>query len=371
MLTDILLLGVALVVFALFHHVLPRREEAVGTLSQRVSSEQTAIVEYASVSTPEQTLELTVEPTVEPTIEATAEITPQPTPEPTASPTAEPTAEPTPEPTATPDPVGYFGTKYADKFTDGEVVQTESSYQSANVNVTVTQTREYGADIYVADIYIRDISCLQSVFSEDTFGRGYADWPWEIAAVEGRIVTINGDFYGTRDNGVVIRNGVLYREDENIKRDVGVIYWDGTMKCFSPDDFDTEAEMARGAYQAWNFGPMLLDEDGKAMTEFNSKVNPANPRAVLGYFEPGHYCMVVADGRSRKSAGVSLKNMSIFLEELGCKAAYNMDGGETAVMAYCGEVISVQAGNGRQCSDFISIVDAISEGSVEPERGDE
>lgn len=371
MLTDILLLGVALVVFALFHHVLPRREEAVGTLSQRVSSEQTAAVEYASVSTPESTLELTVEPTVEPTIEATAEITPQPTPEPTASPTAEPTAEPTLEPTATPDPVGYFGTKYADKFTDGEVVQTESSYQSANVNVTVTQTREYGADIYVADIYIRDISCLQSVFSEDTFGRGYADWPWEIAAVEGRIVTINGDFYGTRDNGVVIRNGVLYREDENIKRDVGVIYWDGTMKCFSPDDFDTEAEMARGAYQAWNFGPMLLDEDGKAMTEFNSKVNPANPRAVLGYFEPGHYCMVVADGRSRKSAGVSLKNMSIFLEELGCKAAYNMDGGETAVMAYCGEVISVQAGNGRQCSDFISIVDAISEGSVEPERGDE
>lgn len=59
-----------------------------------------------------------------------------------------------------------------------------------------------------------------------------------------------------------LRNGVLYRDEPNLKRDVGVIYWDGTMECFGPKEFDVHAEMERGAYQVWNFGPMLLDADG-------------------------------------------------------------------------------------------------------------
>lgn len=112
----------------------------------------------------------TVEPVVQAaTPEATVEVTPEPTPEPTA----------TPEPT--PDPVGYFGTKYADKFTDGEVIREGGSYRSGNVNVTVTKTREKGADVYIADIYVKDISCLQAAFAKDKFGRGYGEWPWKIA----------------------------------------------------------------------------------------------------------------------------------------------------------------------------------------------
>lgn len=43
-LADVLALGLALVVFALFHHVIPRQEDAVGTVSRRVSSVQTQAV---------------------------------------------------------------------------------------------------------------------------------------------------------------------------------------------------------------------------------------------------------------------------------------------------------------------------------------
>lgn len=284
----------ALVIFALFHHVIPRHEEAVGVVSQRISSVESPETNVQPIEAAPETTELILQ-------SVATEI-----PEMAATP--EPTLEPTPEPTA--DPVGYFGTKYADKFTDGEVIHVDNTYQSANVNITVTKMREKGSDCYFADIYIKDITCLQSAFAKETFGRGYADWPRTVAEREGSILAINGDYYGTRDSGVVIRNGVLYREDSKITRDVGVIYWDGTMRCFSPDEFDTETEMERGAYQAWNFGPMLLDQNGNAMTEFNSNVNPANPRAVIGYFEPGHYCMLVVDGRTNQSAGLSLKNLS-------------------------------------------------------------
>ena len=209
---------------------------------------------------------------------------------------------------------------------------------------------------------------MQSAFAKDAFGRGFGEWPWKIAERKGAIVTINGDFCGTRDNGVVIRNGILYRDEDRITRDVGVLYWDGTMECFSPKEFDTETEMERGAYQAWNFGPMLLDRDGNAMEKFNSKVHPANPRASLGYYEPGHYCMIVADGRNGRSTGLSLASLSALYERLGCAAAYNLDGGGTAIMVCGSEVISDPEDNGRQCSDFVMIMDEIVESFEEVER---
>lgn len=356
-LADVLLLGIALLVFALFHHVLPRQEEAVGTVSSRV-----------------RTVQETMVPTAVPTPQATA--TPAPTAtveavqvQETAQPTATPTAEPTPMPT--PDPVGYFGSKFADKFTDGEIIREGSTYRGPNANVSITEQRIKGAKVYIADIYVRDISCLQSAFGKDTFGKGYADWPWTIAERKNAVVTINGDFYGTRDNGVVIRNGVLYRDDESLSRDVCVLYWDGTMECFGPKEFDTQREMDRGAYQAWNFGPMLLDQNGEIKTEYNAskKVHDVNPRAAIGYAEPGHYYMVVADGRSSSSVGLSLNSLSNLFAELGCKAAYNMDGGQTAVMVCGSEVINDQVGDGRQCSDFVMVVDEIVEEFAQVQKG--
>lgn len=352
-LADVLALGLALVVFALFHHVIPRHEEAVGAVSKRASNALQEVQLATEIpATPQPVATQTPQP------KATEEVVvPLATPEATAEPTPEPTATPVP----TPDPVGYFGTRFADKFTDGEVIRTENGYQSANVNVTFTQMREFGTEIYIADVYVKDISCLRTVFAKDTFGRGFYERVNQISGRKGGIISITGDLYGGRKNGVVIRNGVLYREDENLKRDVGVLYWDGTLKCFGPKDFDARIEIEQGAYQAWNFGPMLLDKDGNAMTEFNSKVNPANPRSAIGCFEPGHYCLVVVDGRSYQSAGISLQNLSALMESLGCVAAYNLDGGETAAMAAGGELVSKPADGGRACSDFIMVIDEITD----------
>lgn len=339
-LADVLALGVALVVFALFHHVIPRHEEAVGQVSQRVRTVETIEDSQLNVSAP------AVQPIAE---------------------TA--TIEPTAMPEATPDPVGYFGGKFADKFTDGDVIRENRVYRSGNVNVSITQVHEKGADIYIADIYIKDIECLQAAFGKDTYGRGYTEQTRAIAERKGAVITLNGDYYGARNSGTVIRNGVLYREDPTPEFDVGVLYWDGTMECFSPKDFDAQREMERGAYQAWSFGPMLLDRDGNAMEEFNSKVNPRNPRAALGYYEPGHYCMVAVDGRSDESKGLSLVNMSALMKYLGCKAAYNMDGGKTAVMVFGNEVVNKPVENGRACSDFIMIMDETGGSMGTVERG--
>ena len=321
---DALIFAVALLSFSYFHHVMPRAGQSTGLSSQRTVQSEPAAV-----------------PAMSP-FEADAAA-----PNETAAPVA------TPEPA----PVGDFSEKFADKFTDGQVISTDTTYQSANLNITFTEYYEQENRFYVADIYIRDIECLQSAFAEDKFGKGYDEWPQEMDARMGSILTINGDYYGLRDDGVVLRNGTLYRDDDFPMMDVCVLYWDGTMATYPSMPFKSDEQIAKGAYQVWNFGPMLLDETGTHKENFNSAVDKSNPRTAIGYFEPGHYCFVAVDGRSRDSDGLTMQQLSLLMEKLGCKVAYNLDGGKTSIMVWNDEVANVPSDGGRKCSDAVMILD--------------
>lgn len=334
---DVLAIIVALLVFSLFHHVLPSREKAVGIVSQRGAS----TVQVAATQAPvvEQTPAVAQVPEID-TDQTDAVLATAAQPQGAQS-----------------DPVGYFGGKFADKFTAGEVLQDATSYRSGNLNITLSTMRENNAQIYLVDFYLKDISCLQTAFANDTFGRGEREHLMDVAARAGSIVAINGDYYGGHSAGIVIRNGTLYRDNEALEMDIGVIYWDGTMKTFSPNEFNAQREIANGAYQAWSFGPELLDENAQAMTSFNSKVKPKNPRTAIGYYEPGHYCFVIVDGRSKESEGLTMAELSSLMNELGCQVAYNLDGGASTELIWGGQRVNVPYKDGRPCTDAVVLVD--------------
>ena len=135
------------------------------------------------------------------------------------------------------------------------------------------------------------------------------------------------------------------------------MFQDGSMQTYSRRDVDLDAIIAQGAYQSWAFGPMLL-KDGQVMSEFNSTVNRANPRSAIGYYEPGHYVFVLIDGRQDGySVGMTTAEMSQLFYDMGCKVAYNLDGGQSAVMAWQGEVANRPYNGGRSTSDIIYITD--------------
>ena len=103
---------------------------------------------------------------------------------------------------------------------------------------------------------------------------------------------------------------------------------------------------------------MLLDANGQPMTEFNSNVNRANPRSAIGYYEPGHYVFLLVDGRQPGySSGMTTEEMSQLFYDMGCKVAYNLDGGQSAVMTYNGAVANKPYNGGRSISDIIYITD--------------
>ena len=110
-----------------------------------------------------------------------------------------------------------------------------------------------------------------------------------------------------------------------------------------------------------DFSPALLDTDGSVLTSFAStgRIISANPRTAIGYYEPGHYCMVVVDGRGA-SAGITLPDLSQLFYDLGCTAAYNLDGGNSSIMVWQDAVINDPSGGGRESSDALLIAEVNS-----------
>ena len=119
------------------------------------------------------------------------------------------------------------------------------------------------------------------------------------------------------------------------------------METVSPKEYDLDAIAAKAPYQIWEFGPSLLDKNGRALatedfdpSSYDSHViDSRNPRCGVGYFEPGHYCFVMVDGRSSDSDGMRMFQLADVFESLGCTLAYNMDGGDSAQAYFNGSVI--------------------------------
>ena len=112
------------------------------------------------------------------------------------------------------------------------------------------------------------------------------------------------------------------------------------METFLAGEYTAEEIFAEEPYQCWQFGPALLEEDGRPRAWFNiaEELLGAHPRTAIGYFEPGHYCFVVVDGRRPgHSSGADMHALAQIMSDLGCLSAYNLDGGACSMMVFQGE----------------------------------
>ena len=188
---------------------------------------------------------------------------------------------------------GMFGERFSEMFTAGEIVQTENSYKSENINVNVSHYSEDGVIYNIAEIYIRDLKYFKTAFGGEAFKKSTEKLP-VLAERHNAIIAISGDHYGARAKGVVVRNGVMYRNTKF--EDIGILTDRGELITMPASKYDPDSLTEYGAWQVWCFGPELLD-NGTVKTKFNSNVTRANPRTAIGCVEPGHYFFVVIDGR--------------------------------------------------------------------------
>lgn len=234
-------------------------------------------------------------------------------------------------------------------------------YSDSKTSITLKQYREYDSNIYVADVTVSDVSDLKTALANNTYGRNITDTTSDMAANNNAVLAINGDYYGARQSGYVIRNGKLYR-DTSGNRDALVIQKNGEFKFVSESDTSASELLQDGALQVFSFGPVLLN-NGEISVGENDEVGMAiasNPRTAIGYLGNNHYVFVVSDGRTSESAGLSLYELASFMKELGVKDAYNLDGGGSSTMVFKGEIInnpttSGRSGEERAVSDIVYI----------------
>jgi exopolysaccharide biosynthesis protein len=245
--------------------------------------------------------------------------------------------------------------RFAGPFTDGTVEQTETSYRSAQISISIDTVQTSSTVYTVADIYVAELKYVQSAFAHDAFRRGEYETTAAIADRHQAILAINGDFCAA-NAGPVVRNGMLYRVESY--QDILILDYDGQMRTLSAREYDPEQLRRQGAYQVWTFGPMLL-ADGQPLEHFNSTLFWQHPRTAIGYYEPGHYCFVVVDGRQPGySAGSTLRDLALIFQRLGCQAAFNLDGGRSSEMIFLGRRITSPYKDGRPVSDIVMIKEA-------------
>ena len=226
------------------------------------------------------------------------------------------------------------------------------TYSDSKSKITVTQYRAYDSNIYVADVEVTDGTSILSAFANNTYGRNITDTTSDMAEENNAVLAINGDYYGARQSGYVIRNGVVYRNQGSNGEDM-VISKDGSLSFVSESDTTTDSLIQKQAWQVLSFGPVLV-ENGQVAVSENDEVGMAmasNPRTAIGTVAKNHYLFVVSDGRTSESAGLSLYELANFMKSLGATNVYNLDGGGSSTMVFQGEVVNNPTTNGNKISE--------------------
>ena len=243
-----------------------------------------------------------------------------------------------------------------------QVVITENSYSDGNITINLTEYREHNTAIYVADIRVTDVQYLKAAFAKNSYGKNIKEKTSDMAQSHNAILAINGDYYGSRDKGYVLRNGTLYRNTPGSDREDLVIWPDGSFSVAYERLTSADSLLETKAWQVFSFGPALV-KNGYVSVDEDTEVGQAtysNPRTAIAIVDELHYLMVVSDGRTDRSDGLTLYQLAQFLQSKGATLAYNLDGGGSSTMYFNGRVVNEPVNHGstvseRSISDIVYI----------------
>lgn len=249
------------------------------------------------------------------------------------------------------------------------VTYDDWNYQSSTLSISINEyssgSGENALTYFVADVVITDATQLMNAFADNQFGQNIIAYTSEIAQANNAIFAINGDYYGFRDNGIIIRNGIIYRD---IPVRTGLAFYrDGSMKIYDETQTSAEELLADGVWNTLSFGPALLEDyqvvenidQVEIDTNFgNHPIQGNQPRTGIGIIDENHFVFIVVDGRSKGySMGVTLTEFAEMFKALGCSDAYNLDGGGSSTMYFMGRVVNNPLGRNKErgTSDILYI----------------
>ena len=293
--------------------------------------------------------EPTAVPTPVPTDTPASTDTPTPTPTATPAPTDTPAPTATPTPSPTPDPNDQY---FRQPGEPAEVVIQDYDnghweYRSDILSVIIDREITYEKQNhpywkYIAHVRMRKVNSFRAVVSSRHPEAQPVDPPWRMARNYRAVLAVTGDNVNNADlswKGILIRNGILYSEKYG---DATMVIGDDlAMHVYHPREVSGVDLLDSGVLSAFSFGPILV-EDGKVNPDVGKhRVAKENPRCGVGMVEPGHFVVIVSDGRDvRRAYGYTLEEFAQVFADQGVQVAYNLDGGNSAGMVFMGEHIN-------------------------------
>lgn len=238
---------------------------------------------------------------------------------------------------------------------------TDSSYSDGNITVNLTEKTVANTQVYVAEVTTTSSDYLKTALAQNTYGTNVTAKTSETAAANNAILAVNGDYYGANSTGYVIKNGVIYRDTVRDDAENGdlAIFSDGHFEIIYENEVTAQELVDKGVVNLLAFGPSLV-ENGEISVSTNSEVGQSmssNPRTAIGIIDENRYIIVVSDGRTSESAGLSLYELAEVMQSYGVKTAYNLDGGGSSTLYFNGQVINKPTTNGtiseRSVSDIV------------------
>lgn len=239
-------------------------------------------------------------------------------------------------------------------------VVSENGFTSQTATLAINQvTAGSGGttlNYFTAKVDLTDATALRSAFAQNSFGENITETTSAIAQDKDAIFAINGDYYGFRDTGIVIRNGVSYRDAGT--REGLAFHRDGTVEVYDERATNAATLVANGVWNTLSFGPSLIENNAvkagidsvEVDTNFgNHSIQGLQPRTAVGVISPNQLVFVVVDGRSTGySTGVTLPELAQIMLDQGATTAYNIDGGGSSTMYFNGSVVNNPLGKNKE-----------------------
>ena len=198
---------------------------------------------------------------------------------------------------------------------------------------------EPNLNMWIATIKVSDSSQIKSAFAGGEFSQDVKKRTSVIAKDNDAVLAIDGAAVGFNTNGRVIRDGVIYR-DSDLDCAPLIIKENGDLEVFEYGEKTAEEILDLGGIQTYDFGPTLI-KDNEIIDNYGEWYRTTkDPHTVIGQKGPLEYVILVADGRSEKSEGISLYDAALELKNKGCYIGYNLDGGGSTTLYFNGEVLN-------------------------------
>ena len=232
---------------------------------------------------------------------------------------------------------------------------TETGYRDDTIIVELEQKRMYDSDVFIAYVKIATPSQLRTAVAGQKIGSSSTNHTSTICQNYNGIVAINGDYFTKTKAGYIVRMGETYREKTSQNMDLLLIDELGDFHIYLHGH-----DVQENGVASFFFGPALgVDGEVQEIPE-NYQFDPhqKNPRAGIAQLGTLTYALVAVNGRTDQSAGVTLAEFADIMAQIGAEQAYNLDGGNSATLAFNGEVYNDKPQAERSVTDIIYFASA-------------